>query len=123
MRQDRTACRSTSSLQCPLLPCDANVALPSTGWWPDVRSSELDPARQGTSKEDASRSLSGEYASRLIEPLSRTGALQPISLNEGGNPTLPDEGDTKMMMDYQLLLSVEEAAELLRLAGVSWIAH
>jgi excisionase family DNA binding protein len=76
--------------------------------------SGLDPARQGTSKEDASGSISGEYASRLIEPLPRTDALQPLPLNEGGNPTLPDEGDT-MMTDSQLLLSVEEAAELLRL--------
>src|SRR5665213_620193 len=117
-RLDRTACcstSSTSSLECPLPPCDTNVALPSTGWWPDVHSSGLDPARQGTGKEDASRSLSGECTSRLIEPLSRTGALQPISLSEGGNPTLPNEGDTKMMLDTQLLLSVEEAAELLRL--------
>jgi excisionase family DNA binding protein len=50
----------------------------------------------------------------MIEPLPRTDALEPLPLNEGGNPTLPDEGDT-MMTDSQLLLSVEEAADQLRL--------
>jgi excisionase family DNA binding protein len=47
-------------------------------------------------------------------PSAKSGTDIPQPRQEGGRTTLPDEGDT-MQMDTQLLLSVEEAADVIGL--------
>ena len=77
-----------------------------------MRLRELEPNRPGTSRADPTGSPAGTQAARLSGPWSRTDTPRPRQ--EGGSTTLPDEEDT-MQMDTQLLLSVEAAADVLRL--------
>jgi len=81
-----------------------------------MRLRELEPNRPGTSRADPTGSPAGTRTARLSGPWSRTGTPVSQSRTEGGSTTLPDEGDTKQM-DTQLLLSVEEVADVLR---VGW---
>src|ERR1035437_7247416 len=110
----RRGCSACPWPRSPTLPkyllaiSGAGAGSPSIGWWPDMPPSGLDPARQGTCGADPSGSPPAARTARLSGPWSRTDIPQPRQ--EGGNPTLPDEGDT-MMTDTQLLLSVEEGGD------------
>ena len=77
-----------------------------------MRPNGLEPIRPGTSRADPSGLPAATQAAPLSGPWSRTDTPRPRQ--EGGSTTLPDEEDT-MQMDTQLLLSVEEAADVLRL--------
>jgi excisionase family DNA binding protein len=77
-----------------------------------MRPNGLEPIRPGTSRTDPSGLPAATQAARLSGPWSRTDTPRPRQA--GGSTTLPDEEDT-MQVDTQLLLSVEEAAGVLRL--------
>jgi excisionase family DNA binding protein len=79
-----------------------------------MRPNGLDPIRPGTSRADPAGSPAATQAARMSGPWSRTGTPESQPRQEGGSTTLPDEGDTKKI-ETQLLLSVEEAADVLRL--------
>ena len=79
-----------------------------------MRLRELEPNRPCTSRADPTGPPAGTRTARLSGPWSRTGTPESQSRTEGGNTTLLDEGDTEKI-ETQLLLSVEEAADVLRL--------
>src|ERR1035437_263042 len=116
-RRGCSACpwpRSPTLPECLLAISGGGGGTPSTGWWPDVGPRELEPNRPGTSRADPSGSPAGARRARLSGPWARADTPESQSRTEGGSTNLPDEGDT-VQMDNQLLLSVEEAADVLRL--------